>query len=517
MQLSHTLTATSYAFDDPNLVASSGLVPTMALAEGSGLLELAEGLSVPGDKGANPGLKVASLVGGMVAGADCIDDMAMLRHGGMGRLFTKAYAPSTLGSFLRAFTFGHVRQLDSVAAGVLTGLAARTCLLRVAEPSRAAPACAATPDAAAGAGSDADAGVAGTDEAAGAGGQRGGDGLVLVDVDDTIVEVHGHAKQAAAVGYSKVRGLNALLVTASTGSSAPVIVGQRLRRGNCNSVRGAGSLITQALNQTRRVLPAAAAPGQPAGVRCLVRADSAFFARKPIGAAIAAGADVSVTVRLNPRILDAIGQIPEQAWQPVTYTNPVPDPDTGELIHRAQVAEIDFVAFTAASSKNKPRRDRHPAAEDLHGRLVVRRVPPLASIDGDQALFTTWRYHAFFTTVPATVHDTLTADQVHRGHAIVEQVIADLKDSALAHLPSASYPANAAWLTLAVLAYNLTRTAATLTDTSRLARARTATIRRTLINLPARIARSARRIRLHLPAHWPWAHAWQALFTAATT
>ena len=132
VRLSHTLRATQVAFDDPNLVSSAGLVPIMALAEAAGLRDLAdERLSVPSDKGANPGLKVASLVAGMVAGADSIDDMALLRHGGMGRVFTNAYAPSTLGSFLRAFTFGHVRQLDAVAARFLAGLAGRAPLLPI--------------------------------------------------------------------------------------------------------------------------------------------------------------------------------------------------------------------------------------------------------------------------------------------------------------------------------------------------------------------------------------------------
>ena len=130
MKLSHTLTATSAVFDDPNLVSAAGLVPTMALAQRAGLGDLADAhLSVPTDKGANAGLKVTSLVAGMVAGADSIDDMALLRHGGMSRIFTRAYAPSTLGSFLRAFTFGHVRQLDAVAARVLAGLARCTPLL----------------------------------------------------------------------------------------------------------------------------------------------------------------------------------------------------------------------------------------------------------------------------------------------------------------------------------------------------------------------------------------------------
>src|SRR6476661_6857642 len=130
MRLSHTLARISTAFDDPNLVASAGLVPVMGLAQEAGLEELArQHLSVPGDKGANAGLKVASLVAGMVAGADSIDDMALLRHGGMGRVFARAYAPSTLGSFLRAFTFGHVRQLDAIAARFLIAVAGLTRLL----------------------------------------------------------------------------------------------------------------------------------------------------------------------------------------------------------------------------------------------------------------------------------------------------------------------------------------------------------------------------------------------------
>lgn len=130
MQLCHTSRATSAVFDDPNLVSSAGLVPVVALARSAGLEDLADQrLSVPTDKGANAGLKVASLVAGMVAGADSIDDMALLRHGGMSRIFARAYAPSTLGSFLRAFTFGHVRQLDAIASRFLIALAGLTQLL----------------------------------------------------------------------------------------------------------------------------------------------------------------------------------------------------------------------------------------------------------------------------------------------------------------------------------------------------------------------------------------------------
>src|SRR3954451_9258262 len=127
MRLSHSRPVVAARFDEPNLVSAAGLVPVMRLARTAGLDALAgELLSVPTDKGANPGGKVTALVAGMVAGADSIDDMALLRHGAMGRLFDRCYAPSTLGSFLRAFTFGHVRQLDAVASRFLTGLAARS-------------------------------------------------------------------------------------------------------------------------------------------------------------------------------------------------------------------------------------------------------------------------------------------------------------------------------------------------------------------------------------------------------
>jgi hypothetical protein len=115
VQLSHRSSAVSAVFDEPSLVSAVGLVPVVGLAERVGLRSLADQwLSVPSDRGANAGLKVASLVAGMVAGADSIEDMALLRHGGMGRLFDAIYAPSTLSSFLREFRFGHVRQLDAV-------------------------------------------------------------------------------------------------------------------------------------------------------------------------------------------------------------------------------------------------------------------------------------------------------------------------------------------------------------------------------------------------------------------
>jgi hypothetical protein len=385
--------------------------------------------------------------------------MALLRHGGMGRVFARAYAPSTLGSFLRAFSFGHVRQLDAVASRFLTRLAAQTPL--ISSPSD---------------------------------GER-----VMVDIDDTIIEVHGYAKQGSSYGYSGVRGLNALLATVSTTQCAPVVVAQRLRKGSCGSPRGAARLVADALKTT------ASMSTTHTTIKALVRTDSAFYGHPMVAAALRAGADVSVTVRLDKRVRAGIASIGDNAWTPIEYTDAVFDEQTQTWISRAEVAEIPFTAFTSCKK-----------TEQVTGRLVVRRVPDLnpGATDGQQTLFDTWRFHAFFTTASPALADTVAVDRTHRGHAIIEQVHADLKNSALAHLPSGKFTANAAWLVLAVMAFNLTRAAATLAGAG-LAKATTATVRRKLISVPARIASSARRVTLHLPAAWPWESAWADLFVRA--
>ena len=210
-----------------------------------------------------------------------------------------------------------------------------------------------------------------------------------------------------------------------------------------------------------------------------------------------------MTVRMTPNIKGAIASIADDAWTTIEYTDAIRDEDTGELISSAEVAEVGFTAF--ASGK---KADRVP------GRLVVRRIPDFnAPADPNQAsLFELWRFHAFFTTSDPEVLNTVAADKTHRAHAIIEQVHADLKNSALAHLPSGKFNANSAWLALAVMAFNLTRAAGTLAG-GRFARATTGTIRRTLISIPARIASSARRLTLHLPKHWPWEQQWTQVFT----
>jgi hypothetical protein len=236
MPVSHKLTAVS---DDPNLISVAGLAPVMALAERAGLHELvAEHVTVPGSAGANAAVKVPAVVAGMVAGADSISDLDLLRHGWMGRLFDGVRAPTTLGTFLRAVSFGHVRQFDAVASRLLVALAKATPVLAVA------------------------------------------DQVTYLDVDDTIRETHGYAKQGAGYGYSGIKGLNALVATVSTPLSAPVIAATRLRKGATNSAKGTFRLIGDALATAR----AAGAGTAPDGM-ITMRADSAFYNHKGVAAA----------------------------------------------------------------------------------------------------------------------------------------------------------------------------------------------------------------------------------------
>lgn len=446
MQLSHARVAMSATFDEPNLLVSAGLVPAVALADRVGLPQLAqEHVQVPGDVGANPAAKVASLVVGMCAGADSIADMDVLRHSAMPIVFTGIKAPSTLGSFLRGFTFGHVRQLDAVASRMLVGLS-RQC-----------------PDLLAGIGT-----------------------RCVIDIDDAIKPVFGASKQGAQFGYTRVRGLNAQLATISTSDSAPVIAATRLRRGAKPSAHGAVRMIRDTITTARRC--GASGP-------ILVRADSAYCTSAVIAAVVAARARFSMAITQTAPVKRAIAAIGDDAWTPIEYPQAILDPETGQLVSAAEVAEIGYTAFTS-----KPERFQQTA------RLIVRRIPELNAdkLAGQDELFPLYRYHCVFTNSHLS---TVDAEAQYRAHAVVEQVIADLKGGPLAHLPSGRFTANAAWTVCAAMAFNLTR-ALGVAAGGRFTRATTATIRNRIIHTPARIARSARRLVLHLPTRWLWATSW---------
>jgi hypothetical protein len=220
-----------------------------------------------------------------------------------------------------------------------------------------------------------------------------------------------------------------------------------------------------------------------------------------VAACRGAGALFSLSTGINPSITAAIGQISDGDWVDIVYPHPIEDPDTGALISAAQVARIGYTAFVG-----------RPKRQQVTAWLIVRRVrrENTQAAQGQGELFAVYRYHPVFTNNPAPL---VAAEVCHRQHAIIEPTIADLKASALAHLPSGSFQANNAWLTLAAIAHNLTRAAGAAASTFH-AKAETATIRAQLIAVPARIARSARRLVIHLPEAWPWKHAWQRLFAA---
>jgi hypothetical protein len=441
----------SATFDDPNLVSCAGLVPVLRLAERAGLHQAADQrVTLPdsaGSAAANPAAKITSIVAGMVAGGDSIDDLDVIRHGALPRLFGGIRAPSTVGTFLRGFTWGNVRQLDAVARQTLIGLARHTPLL------------------------------------------PGADAYAFLDVDSTVNQVYGYQKQGADYGYTRVRGLHPLLATVSTPLAAPIIVGTRLRRGSAGSAKGAASFVAEAITGAR----AAGATGT-----LVARMDSAFYSHSVVAACLRADVRFSITVRQDRSIRRTIAAISPDAWTPIRYPNAIYDEGTEQWISDAEIAETTYTAF---ASRRK--------SERVVVRLVVRRVKDRNVPDRQGELFTAWRYHAFITD--STV-ELVQVEKHHREHAIVEQVNADVKDSALAHLPSGSFTANAAWLTLAAIAHNLTRAAGCLASLFH-ARARTGTIRRHLITVPARLARRSRRVTLHLPVDWPHRHAFAGLFT----
>ena len=455
MKSSHAAGRVEVAFDEANLLPDAGLVAVVALAERVGLPDLVAGRVVirgaGNSAGANPAAKVMTLLAGMVAGADSVSDLDRLRLGAMDAVFEGVRAPSTLGSFLRSFTHGHVRQLEGVHRAVLAGLAASLPLL------------------------------------------PGSDQVAFLDIDSTHRQVYGYAKQGAAVGRLKGRKtLHPLLAVVSTPLCAPVVAGIRMRRGKAADGRGAAAFLAESLGAVR-----------DAGVTgtVVVRGDSKFYTADVVAAATRAGAHVSLTTGSNPSVNAAIARIGDEGWTPIHYPHAFVDTETGELVSDAEVAEIPYTAFAS-----------RPVRERAQGRLIVRRVKRLNPGDPTQGtLFDTWRHHAVFVNSPFVM---LQAESQHRDHACVEQVIRDGKGSALAHLPSGVFNANAAWALLWAIAHNLTRAAGVLAGDHH-ERATTATIRAHLINVPARLARSARKLTLHLPERWPWAWAFTNLHTVA--
>ena len=401
-------------FDDERVVCDAGIAVVATLALRLGIEALAGDLvrlrrDRPG--AANAGRKVMALVYAMVLGADSIDDTGVLRAGRTGRLLGGWIpAPSTLGTFLRAFTFGHVRQLDALLGRAL--------------------------------------------ERAWKAGAGPGDSRLVIDVDSFVGEVCGRLKQGAAYGYTRLLGYHPILATrADTRETLHI----RLRKGSANTQKGIKRFCDELISRVDR----AGATGTK-----LLRADSGFWNTKIFERLETAGWQYSIGVRMIKTVRAAVDAIDEDAWQRIENY-----PDDGE----AQIAETVYAGR----------------------RLIVRRTRLL----GAQAeLWPNWRHFAFITN---RTDDLAVVEAEHREHAVVEQVIADLKDQALAHFPSGQFHANGAWTVLAAMAHNMLRWTQLLglpTTTVRAAR----TLRRRLLQVPGRLTHHARDWTLHLPAHWPW-------------
>lgn len=424
MRVSHSLDRMAVAFDDEHAVDRAGLMLTASLAQHLGLEAVANETVDLGDQAGAfaPGRKLMTLVHSMAAGGDFISDIDMLRAGANTKVLGhRAMAATTVGTFLRAFSFGHVRQLD------------RVCDVALARAWQA--------------------------------GAGPGEQPLTIDMDSTIVEVHGYAKQGAAYGHTRQRGYHPLLATrADTGE----VLHLRFRTGSANTARGARRFIEETIARVRR----AGATGP-----IVLRADSGFHVAKLIEACRAKKVRFSITARQTTTIRAAIDQIPELGWVPLADY-----PDGG-------FAELGETVL------------------DDGTRLIVRRTIVL---DPSETLFKVWRYHAFVTDREGLAADL---DIDHRRHAQVELVIRDLKAGPLAHCPSGRFNANAAWAAAAVLAHNLQRWTAIIggIDTRPIA---TKTVRRRYLHLPGRITSSGRRPTLHLPARWPVANRWTSALIA---
>jgi hypothetical protein len=405
---SHTLDRVEVTFDGDRMVADAGLILPATLSQHLGVEALVDELVSVGHR---PGRKLLTVVHALLAGGDCIDDADILRSGATSEVVGhEVMAPSTIGTWLRSFTFGHVRQLDALTERLLT--------------------------------------------AAWAAGAGPGAAPLVIDVDSTICQTHGYAKQGATYGYTRQRGYHPLLATrADTGE----ILHARMRKGSANSSRGAQRFVRETIRRVRR----AGATGP-----IVLRADSAFWSAKVITACRDHNVRFSITVRATKAVVAAIDGIDETAWVDIDYT------DGGV----AQVAETTLAGR----------------------RLIVRRT----RLVGAQAqLWPDWRHHAFITDLDG---DAVAVDADHRAHAVVELAIRDLKAGAgLTHCPSGRFNANAAWLVLTALAHNLLRWVASLgLRLSGLVVAKT--IRRRYLSLPGRMIRSGRVDTLHLPTRWPW-------------
>jgi len=425
LPVSRTIDRFDATFDHDNLIANAGLIVIATLMSRLGLERLANKWIHTGSFA--PGRKICTLIAAMVAGATHIDHVDVLRAGATQTVLPfKVMAPSTIGTFLRTFKFGYVRQIDAVASRLLANAWA------------------------------AGAGPGSTD--------------LVIDLDSTICEVHGHNKQGAAYGYTKRLGYHPVVATrAGTGE----ILFSRMRKGSAGSSRG----INRFIDELAGILKRAKATGAKT-----VRADSGFWSWQLLRTLDRHHMAWSITVTNNHKTRAAIAEITDDAWEDIDYT----------LGGFAQVAET---TYQGGGSRKKDHRTV---------RLVVRRTR-LAD-QAQQTLFPMWRHHCFITN--RTDLNTVEADRFHRNHAVVELAIRELKDGGAEHIPSGHYSANAAWFACATIAHNFNRWAVILGKHEPV---NNRTLRTRIIAVPAVAANKSGRHTLRLPTNWPWQKAFTTM------
>jgi len=453
----HSLDRVEATFDDERLVANAGLIAPASVAQHLGLKEVIDERvdlgEAPGR--ANVGHKAMTVIHAVLAGAEFIDGCDVLRAGSTAAVLGHAVAaPSTIGTFLRSFSWGHARQVDAVAAEML-GRAWAT--------------------------------GAGPDDLA---------GEFTIDVDSSIHETYGLQKQGGSrFGYTQVRGYHPLYAIAGEDGE---VLHCRLRGGNCHTARGADGFLAETFSRVR-------AAGVTGPLK--MRGDSGFYSKKVVAACQRAGANWSITVKLYPNIHAAISTIPDDAWKPIPYW----------LDDGADVAAIDFAAFKAhktdpgVACRLVVRRTKPTPGSQLALLVDWSYHAFIADLDGDPVELDAWhRAHANcenairdlkygvglnhlpsgrFGANAAWLALNVLAHNLSRWTVRIGGIdtvpaagIAD-QDPALIGNPNHDQPARP------------TRKSFVTTDL----------LRRRYLAIPGRLARSARQLTLHLPARWPWA------------
>jgi hypothetical protein len=453
----HSLDRIEATFDDERLVANAGLIAPASVAQHLGLRQLVDERvdlgEAPGH--ANVGHKAMTVIHAVLAGAEFMDGCEVLRAGSTAAVLGHVVAaPSTIGTFLRSFSWGHARQLDAVAGEML----ARAW-------------------------------------AAGAGPDLAGE--FTIDLDSSIHETYGLQKEGGSrFGYTQVRGYHPLYAIAGDDGE---VLHSRLRGGNSHTARGADGFLTETFARVR-------AGGVTGGLN--LRADSGFYSKKVVAVCQKAGARWSITVKLYNNIHAAISRIPDQAWKPIPYW----------LDEGADVADIDFAAFKAhktdpgVACRLVVRRTKPTPGSQLALLVDWSYHAFITDMDGDPVVLDAWhRAHANCENAIRDLKYGVGLNHLPSGRFGANTAWLGL--NVLAHNLSRWTVRIGGIDTIATTTAPAPDDPAAIGDSrhdqptgpNRKSFVTTDTLRRCYLAMPGRLARSARQLTLHLPVRWPWA------------